>query len=135
MGERVKRHVDAFYQWQFFNIKGGRTVGEFPNTITVSTFRIPLSSPLPTLFAVLSSPLSISSMAPRTRRSQTKGTAVGTPSTENERFIPLEGSTAANINMSTQSKVPARRVVPGSALHHQPGMSTLNCAVRLSLIF
>ena len=81
----------------------------------------------PLFFAVL---LSISLMAPCTHRSQTKGNAVGTPSTENESVIPLEGSTAANIN-STQGKVLARRVLPGSALHHQPGTSTLNCAARL----
>ena len=50
-------------------------------------------------------------MAPRTHRSQTKGNAVGTPSIENESVIPLEGSTAANIN-SMQGKVLARRVLP-----------------------
>ena len=53
MGRRVQRCMDTFYQRQLFNIKGGRTVHRFPITITVSTFHIPLSSPLPTLFCCL----------------------------------------------------------------------------------
>ena len=40
-------------------------------------------------------------MAPRTRQSQSKGAPVSAMGTENERPIPLETSTLANVNTST----------------------------------
>ncbi|KAN0141135.1 hypothetical protein V8E53_000891 [Lactarius tabidus] len=59
-------------------------------------------------------------MAPRMCRSQSKGTVVNTPSVENNSPIPFDSSTPVNINTSTRSRVPARRVLPGSQNHHQP---------------
>jgi hypothetical protein len=64
-------------------------------------------------------------MAPRTRRSYTKGTTVAAESTrgtENENQVPFESSTAANkstrsivaANTSTRSIVAARIVLPGT---------------------
>ncbi|KAN0134201.1 hypothetical protein V8E53_007973 [Lactarius tabidus] len=61
-------------------------------------------------------------MAPRTRRSQSKGTVVNTPSVENDSPIPFDSSTPVNVNTSTRSRVPARRVLPGSQNHHQPAL-------------
>ena len=66
-------------------------------------------------------------MAPRTRQSQSKGAPVSAMGTENERPIPLETSTLANVNTSTRGRVPARRVVPGNPNQSQhAGKSSLN---------
>ena len=63
-------------------------------------------------------------MAPRTRQSQTKGTAVN----ENDRPIPLESSNIVNVNTSTQRWVQARRVTPGNPNQSQhAGKSSLIC--------
>ncbi|KAF8259580.1 hypothetical protein EI94DRAFT_1813136 [Lactarius quietus] len=53
-------------------------------------------------------------MAPRTRGSHTKDTAVGAPNSENQRPVSFGGSTLANSMPSTRSRVPARRIIPGN---------------------
>lgn len=84
---------------------------QITNTIPVFT-----CSPhhLPLLSSTCCICYTIPSMAPRTRQSQTKGTAVGTMNNENEHPIPLETSNLANVNTSARSRVPARRVIPGN---------------------
>ena len=63
-------------------------------------------------------------MAPHTRQSQTKGTAVN----KNNRPIPLESSNLANVNTSTRSRVQARRVTPRNPNQCQhAGKSSLIC--------
>jgi hypothetical protein len=70
-------------------------------------------------------------MAPRTRNAQTKGTAVSTMGSENEPPIPFQTSTLANINTSNQTKVQARRVIPGNPNQSQhAGRSSLICRER-----
>ena len=66
-------------------------------------------------------------MAPHTRQSQTKGTAVSTMGNENEHPIPFQTSNLANVSTSMQSRVPARRVIPGNPNQSQHvGKSSLN---------
>src|ERR1700677_1571378 len=100
-----------------------------PNTIPVFT-----CSPhyLPLLPSSCCLCLTVPSMAPRTRKAQTKGTAVGATGSENEPPIPFQTTTLANISTSTQSKVPARRVIPGNPNQSQhAGRSSLICRERL----
>ena len=100
------------------NIKGGRTIiVQSPTQLrsllaTYHSFHLCFTVP----------------MAPRTRKSQTKGSVVNTAGTENEPPIPLETSTLANVNTSTRSRVTARRVIPGNPNQSQhAGRYSLNC--------
>ena len=94
------------------------------NTIPVFTcFPHHLPLLLPSCCFCLTDP----SMAPRTRQSQTKGTAVSTMGNENEHPIPFQTSNLANVSTSMQSRVPARRVIPGNPNQSQhAGKSSLN---------
>lgn len=96
-----------------------------PNTIPVFTY---FPHHLPLLSSSCHLCFTVPSMAPRTRQSQTKGSSVSAMGTENERPIPLETSNLANVNTSTRSRVPARRVIPGNPNQCQhAGTFSLNC--------
>jgi hypothetical protein len=68
-------------------------------------------------------------MAPRTRQSQTKAsvTVESTPGQENKAPISFENS-KVNTSTRSQSRVPARRVLPGSKT--QAGKSNHICKER-----